>query len=151
MIPLPKYRLSESHLDGLYPIVLAVVVSAILAISSSLCQKRAFEQREKILCSRIDSLIERVRMVRDSADEAVEQQVQLNGLWWMHRCQEDVSIAREAMARAFRGAMKACKEQFAATSQPATGILPIPLRQPLWASDSATPLPADIVGGPSLY
>jgi len=151
MIPLPKYRLSESSpLEAVVPCAIAVVVFVAMAISS-LCQEHRFEQREKILCNRIDSLIERVRMVRDSADEAVEQQVQLNGLWWMHRCQEDVSIAREAMARAFRGAMEACKEQFAVTSQPATGSLPIPLRQPLWASDSATPLPADIVGGPSLY
>lgn len=140
-----KIRLNIPYLFVSFAIVAFFVISSI-----SLLRTVDHQEQDMRLKSKVDSLTHAIEVVRDSAAEDQDSQIQSNALWWMHRCEQDATDARasadSAMQALVRGFRRQSRGYWCACDAPATTSAASRMRH-----DSTITLPADQVGGPSLY
>lgn len=140
-----KIRLNLPYLCVSFAIVAFFAISSI-----SLLRTVDHQEQDMRLKSQVDSLTHAISMVRDSAAEDQDSQIQSNALWWMHRCEEDAAAAKASADSAVRAAVRGFRRRSQAywceCEMPLTSRATPSLRR-----DSTITLPADQVGGPSLY
>lgn len=128
-----------------------LVLTTIASIILLAVLEADFKRQEKRFEAKLDSLQWAIVLVRDSAGEEADRELQANNLWWMHRCEEDALEARASADSALRALVRSVARRSHAcppNQEPPPKTPPAPAGGAI----SATITTDDyLVVGPSLY